>query len=145
MKNTYNLDLNGSTSKPMSQMDNYSRNDSGLGPNGQNKGITQENIRQDVNGSTDKPFPQERNWVQNNDPDGMLVRSRVETGVVNTPATQPFGQAKYAVRGLGPSIYQDKTRYTADDWAASKVSDQGCPASDNFPVSMEETQEGYGG
>lgn len=123
---------------------NFVRNDSGLGPNGQNKGIAQENICQDVNGSTDKPFPQERNWVLNNDPDGKIIQSHTDQDVVNRPSTQPFGQAKYAVRGLGPSIYQDKTRYTADDREAAKVSDTGRPAPDNFPVSMEETQEGFG-
>lgn len=123
---------------------NYTRNDSGLGPNGQNKGIAQENVSQDVNGSTDKPFPQERNWVFN--PDALV--DNIGPGRTETPgnqsAKQVGGQAKYAVKGLGPSIYQDKTRYSADDGAAAKVSDNGKPAPDNFPVSMEETQEGFG-
>lgn len=98
---------------------NFSRNDSGLGPDGKNVGIAQENIRQDVNGSTDKPYPQERNWVLNNDPDGMITPSKTYTPTV-APGAQPFGLVKYAKREGAPSIYKDKTRNTADDNAASK-------------------------
>lgn len=102
--------------------------------------MPQINDRLDVNGSDNKPFPQERNWVRNDDPDGTITPSRIEREAAGTPMTEPFGQAKYAVRGMGPSIYQDKTRYTADDMAAARVSDTGKPAADNFPVSYEETQ-----
>lgn len=93
--------------------------------------MPQINDRLDVNGSQDKPFPQERNFVLNADPDGtFVVDSRIEKDATSTPSDQPFGQAKYAVRGMGPSIYQDKTRYTADDTAACKVSDTARPAPD---------------
>lgn len=94
-----------------------SRNDSGLGPNGQNIGIAQENIRQDINGSTDKPFPQERNWVFNPNPEDGI------DGSVSMPSkTAPdisIGQVKYARREGAPSIYKDATRNTADDNRAS--------------------------
>lgn len=99
--------------------DNYTRDDSGLGPNGKNVGIAQENVRQDINGSSDKPFPQERNWVQNNDPmtngaEGIVV-PQMATGMVHNQ----FGQVKYAKREGAISIYKDKTRNTANDNAAS--------------------------
>lgn len=42
-----------------------------------------------------------------------------------TAPMRTIGQAKYAVHGMGPSIYQDKTRYTADDYKACEVSDTG--------------------
>lgn len=54
----------------------------------------------------------------------ILPQGRVE----ETAPMRTIGQAKYAVRGLGPSIYQDKTRYTKDDYEACKVSDEGVPA-----------------
>lgn len=91
--------------------------------------MAQENIRQDVNGSTDKPYPQERNFVMNADPE-MGVKSRTE--VPSVEAGHPLGQAKYAVRGMGPSINLDRTRNTADDDKACKVADTGRPAVDNF-------------
>lgn len=117
---TYNLDPNGSNSKPQPQIDNFSRNDSGLGPNGQNIGIAQENIRQDVNGSTDKPFPQERNWVLNNDPDGHIIQSHEDNDLLHQALKEPFGQVKYARREGAPSIYKDVSRNTADDNAATR-------------------------
>ena len=98
---------------------NYTRNDSGLGPDGKNQGIAQENVRQDVNGSTDKPFPQERNWVFNDDhptngADGITV-PQMATGMVHNQ----FGQKKYAKRAGAISIYKDKTRNTENDNMAS--------------------------
>lgn len=75
--------------------------------------------------------------VRKDDIDGsFVVDSREEVEVTSTPAKQPFGQAKYAVRGMGPSIYQDKTRYTADDAAAARVSDTGKPASQSYEESQ---------
>lgn len=69
----------------------------------------------------------------NADPDGTnIVDSREEKDATSTPAHQPFGQAKYAVRGLGPSIYEDRTRNSADDDAACRVADTGTPALDNY-------------
>ena len=76
-------------------------------------------------GSDDKPYPQEGNFVMNANPE-MGVESREEM----TEPNYSIGQAKYAVRGMGPSIYQDKTRYTADDYKACEVSDKGNPAPD---------------
>lgn len=76
-------------------------------------------------------------YVRNDDPDGTsVVESREEKDLLKQPSKQPFGQAKYAVRGMGPSIYQDKSRYTADDEAACKVSDTGKP----MPGAYEESQ-----
>lgn len=57
-----------------------------------------------------------------------VKRGNIDLGTSRTEPTAPMrtiGQAKYAVRGLGPSIYQDKTRYTADDYKACEVSDKG--------------------
>lgn len=101
---------------------NFNRNDSGLGPDGKNQGIAQENIRQDVNGSTDKPFPQERNWVMGTGNDGFIttesnpIVTQEELGnVVNH-----FGQVKYAKRAGAKSIYKDASRATANDAEASR-------------------------
>lgn len=96
------------------------RNDSGLGPNGQNIGIAQENIRQDVNGSIDKPFPQERNWkfdadIQTQRTDEGIIVPQMATGMVHNQ----FGQVKYARREGAISIYKDKTRQTENDKQAS--------------------------
>lgn len=116
-----NYDLTGGDpKKPMPIMDNYSRNDSGLGPDAKNQGVTQENIRQDVNGSTNKPYPQERNFNMNmaaTQPSGMgdYVTQKDHGNVANY-----FGQIKYARREGATSIYKDETRNTANDNAASK-------------------------
>lgn len=97
---------------------NFTRNDSGLGPNGQNVGIAQENIRQDVNGSTDKPFPQERNWVF--DAGATSPNSMTSPIPITEPLKQYAGQVKYARREGAPSIYKDVSRQTADDRAATR-------------------------
>lgn len=135
----YNLDPNGSTNKPMPQIDNYHRDDSGLGPNGRNQGSAQENIRQDVNGSTDKPFPQERNWVFNSNPEDSI-----EGGYSMPSKTKPdvsIGQVKYARREGVESIYSDETRNTADDFAASRKA----KSSTIYEVEDDEENQGSSG
>lgn len=118
---------------------NFTRNDSGLGPDGKNKGIAQENIRQDVNGSTEKPYPQERNWVFNPNPEDGI------TGNVTTPSkTGPdisIGQVKYARREGAPSIYKDETRNTADDNRASRKAE----SSTIYEVEDDEENQGSAG
>lgn len=114
----YNLDLNGSDHKSRPQINNYSRDDSGLGPNGKNIGVTQENDRQDINGSMNKPYPQERNFTTDIGPTqptgmGIFVPSKDFGDDVS------LGQAKYAKRAGATSIYKDVTRNTADDNKAS--------------------------
>ncbi len=138
-----NYDLTGGNpKKPMPIMDNYSRNDSGLGPNGQNDGVTQENIRQDVNGSTDKIFPQERNWTQD-------VGSTQPAGMGNyAPSTTDpdvrLGQIKYAKRAGAESVYKDATRNTANDDIASLKTQSDPYCNDNDTYRDEAAEESQG-
>lgn len=99
---------------------------------------TEVNQRIDVNGSTNKPFPQERNFVIN--PDAFVDNiggGHTNTSVGAEPAKQYGGQVKYARREGAPSIYQDTSRYTADDMAAARKSEASTIYED-----IDESEEG---
>ena len=99
---------------------NFVRDDWGGQVMTPNKGKTEMVGDEMVNGSSDKPYPTQANWVRNDDPDGTTIKSRFVEPTVDNYAAQPFGQVKYVKREGAPSQYEDATRNTADDNAATK-------------------------
>jgi hypothetical protein len=100
--------------------------------------MIQKNERQDVMGSNDKPFPTERNFTMGANPEDCSTGYPVEP--IPTKKNVSIGQAKYAKRNYGDSIYEDTTKMTEDDYEADERADMGCEELD--VVDSEETQDG---